>query len=268
VQKEAADAARRIASDPSMTMGTPFSAEELTRRLNAYESHLGSLLSSIVLGAAWGTDAHTRVWSKAIERVANAQTDQEGLVVWLHLRRWPALYLMYAGGVSALAHDNWLSFRSLVLDPQVRESQGALAAAVALDPSSVLDPDVAQTLDGYERRYTPVSDLLHERIRNVISGDIPEDPEYDRIFDQFEMMLGLIYLDASDDSWAPLGRFAWRRRYYPSGDPLERMALEAEKQGAGWGPLRAGLFDGSPDKFAKILGNYRALIQRRGSSWF
>ena len=268
VQQEAADAAHRIKSDPSMTMGMPFSAAELLRRLDAYEAHLGSLLSSIVLGAAWGTDAHTRVWSKAIERVANAQTDQDGLVVWLRLRRWPALYLMYAGGVSALAHDNWLSFRSLVQDPQVRESQGTLAAAVALDPTSVLDPDVAQSLDGYERRYTPISDLLHERIRAVTSGDIPDDPEFDRIFDQFEMMFGLVYLDASDDSWAPLGRFVWRRRHYPSGDPLERMALEAEKQGASWGPLRAGLFDGSPDRFAAILGSYRALIQRRGSSWF
>jgi hypothetical protein len=270
IQKLSDETVARILGDKTLTAGTPFSGEELQRRLDTYWQSTSALLDAYALGLKWGTDQHAPIWRRALERVANAEQDRNGTVVWLQLRHWPALLLMYGGGLIAVAAQNWSSLRSVVVDPIIDEYNDQAPAVVGLTPTSVLDPGAAQRLDGYERRYTPVSDYLHERLRDYARFDLPEDSRYDRAFDFLELMLALIYVDvsAANSSWVPIGRFGWRRRHNPSTDPLARVRTELDRDGASWAPLTAGLFGGSVDRAEQALEVVTENMTRVSGRWF
>jgi hypothetical protein len=58
--------------------------------------------------------------------------------------------------------------------------------------------------------------------------------------------------------WAPLGRFSWRgRSIVSSGVHVSQVLLEEhQKEGAEWGPIKAGLFNSS-DTFIRVEEGFR-----------
>ena len=99
----------------------------------------------------------------------------------------------------------------------------------------------------------------------MLRGAVPVDHEYETAFDRFEYILGLIIEDTR--SQQPEGVWTWRM--LPSGTSLryrhsthtppvwERIKSEAEQAGADWGPIRAGIFGGSTERFAVAEEKYR-----------
>ncbi len=57
---------------------------------------------------------------------------------------------------------------------------------------------------------------------------------------------------------SPIGRFVWRRREDDIGaySVDKEMAAEATASGDDWPPLKAGLFDGSLEKFQSIQATF------------
>jgi hypothetical protein len=162
------------------------------------------------------------------------------------------------------------------VDPTFRKDNRDVPLVTALHPGLVFDPDaLAQALaleaergvpatddqldqmlrrrpGGVTRRFTPASNWLHDRLRDVARLVIADDLEYTATFDRFEMLLALIVTDATDQVRASgdyvegpwYGSFTWRNKY-------ARVAPEAVLHeeflglGANWSPLGAGLFGGS-----------------------
>jgi hypothetical protein len=90
-----------------------------------------------------------------------------------------------------------------------------------LNPSGGLS-GLANELPGLERRYTPLSDRLHDVARQPLRRLVPDDDRFSSLFDAFEYLLALIWVDLCGrplDPPArvrpPVGRFAWR---YSDGD--------------------------------------------------
>ena len=82
-------------------------------------------------------------------------------------------------------------------------------------------------------------------------------------------MLALTFADVREpkrggDVWAPPGRFAWKHLRDRGDDPLEKIIIEAQKEGRSWEPLKAGLFGGDPDRFVELANGYKKLISKFG----
>jgi hypothetical protein len=77
-------------------------------------------------------------------------------------------------------------------------------------------------LSGLERHKTPISDCLHQRLREPARSILPADDEYDDLFDQLEYLLGLAFMFAYGRGYAPAGRFAWRHHHPGPAEPTRR----------------------------------------------
>jgi hypothetical protein len=79
--------------------------------------------------------------------------------------------------------------------------------------------------------------------------------EYERAFDRFELLYSLEYCNQtargqSSNFWGPIGRFGWKRA------ALYDLINEAETEKQKWGPIEAGLFDSSIERFKAILDGF------------
>jgi hypothetical protein len=86
---------------------------------------------------------------------------------------------------------------------------------------------------------------------------VPDDALFARLFDRFEYVLGLVYLDVTKTAWAPTGRYASDQ--YGGVDQV--VAAEIKADGASWAPLRAGLFGGSLERLEEALERMRKVVE-------
>jgi hypothetical protein len=250
-------------------MGIEFSNEEVDRRLNRYADLARPVGQLLAVGGYWGSLAQAKLWSRAVQAVGNAVPGGNGLNVWLELRFLPAAMLLYAAGVNAVAGGNLAAAARILHEPKVREPIATQPAALVLVPNSIVPPQVANLVASLERHYTPGSDYIHDWLRPLTSDLIIDDDDYSEIFDRWEYLFGLAYLDLSGgDRWAPVGRIAWRRRYREGIDFGSEFLRDLEQQGTEWGPLQAGLFARDPQTARAALERYEKIAAAARSTVF
>ena len=250
----------RLITNMPMPM-TSVPLEALADRVQSYEAAATVLVRITALGCYWGGEQHQKIWSDSLERLANFQPES-GNSVLLHLRRYPALLQLYAGGLAALAKGNYQNLRQLFLEAQVRNDQNNEESVIRqLYPVGVLDNNIAQNtlvVDG-QKQHTPVSNRVHSVLREPLRELIARDDSYDTLFDRLEYLLALKYLDLERDTampWAPIGRFSWRDR---SRKIFTRLLEEANDSGSAWPPVAVRLFD-SPTRFTAVHTMFREKI--------
>jgi hypothetical protein len=184
---------------------------------------------------------------------------------------------MYAGGIAAVASQNYDTLRVILRDARthgpidpVRQDTELVFLTV---PGQVVDNDVLN--EGRAQRWkTPANDRLHDILRNHLRSLIPDDNEYEQVFDRFEYFFTLVYFDLKSlkqDSapwWAPVGRFTWRGRdAWPSRSHVsEILAAENDAKQESWGPIREGLFTSSA-RFKEVNDSYSTSILARISNY-
>jgi hypothetical protein len=246
-------------------------AVELAKRIEKYEALCETLISIMVTGCYWGNQQQAKLWTQCLERIANPSEITSGLVHLEKLRRYPSLLLLYGGGLAAVSARNYESLGALLIQPGIRDHGGqerALCSGVY--PEAVIETQFAQFLPGLERRFTPVSDRLIEKLRMPLREYAPRDEEFQTVFDRFEYMLGLIHANLNrqqiQNGWyGPVGRFRWRGRDFPQSQIMHRVGQEIATDGANWPPLKAGLFDGDLDQVMEAKTRFDAFL--KGINW-
>jgi len=78
----------------------------------------------------------------------------------------------------------------------------------------------------------------------------------------------LTYSNATGLGWGPPGRFGWKYKspFGAEGGPYNQVIEEAKKEKEKWGPIRAGLFDGSLNDFLSHADTYKKQLDRL--SWW
>lgn len=246
-------------------------------RMTLYESNAEMLIALISHGCFYGTAIQAPIWRDAIIRIAGLSVSQGGSQGLLNLRRYPACMLLYAGGIAATAAKNYDTLRILI-----REARTAVPInfdyqnrdlIFQIVPGQVLDGNVLNALIG-ERRLTPASDWLHDHLREHLSPLIPDDNEFEDVFDRFEYLFTLLYFDmkssrqGSDPNWAPVGRFIWRGRTYNEGGShiSEVLAKENDAEQEQSALVRSGLFTSSK-RFKEVNDAYRQSILSKISAY-
>jgi hypothetical protein len=248
----------------------------LVSQAQAYAAAVEPVVQLLIPGCTWGRAEHEVIWTRTLREIVNADKRASGKTALINLARLPALIAMYAAGLSALHRKNFGALRAVTSDPIYRAVGGtrplldavhpwlifesneltANVLAIQAEGKPVPDSVIEELMQGRQgKKYTPVSDYLHDHLRDSFSDLMVDDAEYTDTFNQFEIMMGLVATDAYMQAktsgqrlhgcW--FGSFIWRDRY--SNPPMEQeLRSLIETQGQEWPPLGFGLFGGSSER--------------------
>lgn len=245
-----------------------FSQDELLERLKKYEDVSENLQSVIASIAYWGEERKEVIVKKIITRLAEVNEIGSGSVPWLNLRWYPLILMVYTAGISALATENY-GMLATVLTTKVKNERYGNAQEIikAFPPTREID-DIFRRLPDYDRKYVPKSEYLFKEIQPVIDDLFFMGKSYEETFDKFEVFYALVYADIDykegERVWGPPGRFAWKYTGY-SESAITELKNEAYRLKDEWPPLKAGLFNGSHERFKIVSDSYIKLIE--GLRW-
>lgn len=240
-----------------------WSNEEFIERLKKYETIIADLCKIQALLAYWGSEIHRETLILPIKKISGRIKSQSGLTGWLALRWYPALLLLYASGIAAVAAGKYDNLRAL-MQMSVHEENRGRTTAIRRTVSALSEiHDAFKLLPGHERNYAPRSEYLFKFLQPMLDDLLFLGEDYESHFDVFEIFLALEHAEqyAREDYgriWGPPGRFAWKR------GALGQVIAEAEAQRDSWQPIKAGLFGGSFKKFKEISSEYQNMVSNLG----
>jgi len=259
-------------NDKNFTVqGVAFSADELVKRVQRYEALSEILLNLTINGCYWGDERHQKLWLECFERIANHAGELNGSTVWLKLRLYPALLLLYGAGIASIAAEKYGTFSTLLSEVKIRDGSQEELAIFYLNTTNVMKQSVGQQLLGMERHYTPLSDHLYDHLRIFLKEFLPDDFHYQICFDKFEYLLALVYADLREKEngrlWGPIGCFGWR---YRDSDKSVMNEIEQEIE-KGYRPIietliGAGFFNVSMERFKQVKKSYDDFLAKL--SWY
>ncbi len=228
----------------SMTGPRTLSAEILKRRIDQYVMEIETLISIVVTGCYWGRSDQYDLWVKAIEKIANSTPDLGGFVVLTSLRVLPGAMLVYAGGMSAVASGRYDLFLRLLQKVRVKKLDDVSTALKALNLFGILDERSARLLPGRGQECTPLTNFVFDILKPFFKDITSGEDDYQRLFERFEFLWSMIFVDSSEDrrgqnndyAWAPPGRYAWSGRRWGKGISKE-IEEEILRLGEKWPPL-------------------------------
>ena len=212
------------------------------KRLNQYERAIDRLIPIVVLIARWGTGEHQEVLRNVIARLADSIDVRGGTTLWLRMRWYPVMLLMYYGGIAAVAADNYRSLSSLLMSRLHAPYSGTdFHAAVVHEVEAILELrrlNMFETLPGHERQYVPISEYLYQALQPRTEDLIFLGANYEDAFDRFEILHSLIYSNTAhlnaEGVWGPPGRFWWKHSSSKASSPFEALIREADEEGPDW----------------------------------
>jgi hypothetical protein len=249
--------------DNFAVQGTDWSLDEFTRRLKEYEQAIEEVQRISCYLAYWGKREHLPILRTALTRLTDRLESNSGQRIWLALRWYPMILLLYSAGISALAADNYENLSAMLLtrvgSSRFQEISTELTLSIG---GAILDlerENAFKQLPGHERHYTPRSEYLFKLLQPMLDDLLFLGRDYEKYFDRFEVLLALVHADLEQVErshiWGPVGRFGWKFKN-PDVNPLKDIMDEAERQKDSWGPLNAGLFGGDYSRFKNISDEY------------
>jgi hypothetical protein len=254
----------------------PPAAESFAERLRQYERASERLACLALLTAHWGTAEQRTGLGKIAGRMMENAEPAGGKVVWIGLRWYPALLVLYAAGISAIASHSYENLAALLLG-RVASNRTGQGDSTVLESTvdgleDVMRQEAFKWLPGHERQYTPRSEYLFKVVQPWLDDLLFLGRTFEPLFDRFEVFMGLVYADLRRERyptrhiWGPVGRFGWKANRGYGSNPLSELLAEAAGAKEGWAPLRAGFFGGSYERFQAVADGYRGLINQL--PWF
>lgn len=197
-------------------------------------------------GCYFGTDEQANIWSRSLNRLGSL-VHMNGLTAMVNLQLYPAMLVLYTGGVSAVAAGNGASLKAL-LTASYQEPHNESGLLVSRTNSWLIDANQANAILELDRRKTPLSDHVHDVIASNYPDTLIVKDNFAVEYDRWEVLIGMTVAhhlkDRPSGPWAPVGRFAWRRSSNGKSG-LEITLEEIDEQKLDWPPLKASLFSGS-----------------------
>lgn len=240
--------------------------KEFQRRVKQYEAITEKLTNMLISLAFYDREENSELLLKVIERLGNVpQTD--GYDVWRALQYYPALIVIYAVGIVSLAKKRFKSLASVLLYPKYRERiEGKKRLLIRKTHLERIFDDHVQWWLPFKHpnavnrsRETYMFDVL----RPLLQRHLPDDIQFTELFDIFEYLFTLNFIDLvtlnEDDhiTGFPVGWYWFRYRagdYGLENTPISDFFETGLREGAEWGLLKAGFFDGSPERLQEVDG--------------
>jgi len=252
VMQETENLCEKISDKNFPVKNISLTKSEVELRMNRYESLSEMVLAMMITGCFWGEKRHEYLWIKCLERVLHHQINVPGTSAVVELGKYPALLLLYGGGIASIAERRYENFLALLTKTKIRKHDKDLPAIFYLHTWSLLsDPTLQKSV--YGMKYTPISDQLYKVLRKPFQEIFHQDNQYERSFDRFEYLQALVHFDLrvkyNKRPYFPIGSFGWKCANSPEQSIIKDIEVEVSEEGDDWPLLKAGLFDGSLDRF-------------------
>jgi hypothetical protein len=241
---------------------TQTNGENFAARLAAYEAAIRPLQAIAALLGRWATSEQTPTLTKMLARMADGlAAGQSGQSFWADFRAYPLTLLLYSVGIASLAAENYRAFsvaHMRKINARTRRSgeRGvSLIVPVSDAMQEVVSTSIWRQVEQYKDRRVPESEHLFKVLRPVLDDLLFLGADYDDLFDRYEVLRSLIFADVTGRGRGPVGRFTWK--YYGGQEnPFAELRAEASLEKDAWGPVRAGLFRGSYERFEETAAKY------------
>jgi hypothetical protein len=203
-------------------------------------NYLEQIIPILVEGGYWSKDYQLKVWSNSIKRIGSPiETTGNSYAIWNQLPYLPLTIARYAFGIASLAAENWsalkTSFEIKFNTKYDREYQNIINITHVY---RVIDNNILKSVLG-KRYHTPMSELLFMELRKHFNHFVPDDKDFEDIFDYYEYTCCLFYLNKqkNEDYYPPIGRFGWR-----DSRVMNSKIQEFSNQGDEFELIKSGLF--------------------------
>lgn len=258
-------------SEDNFAVSGSYSDEEFLNRISSYEKYTRDLGAVFAVMAYWATESELEVLRKIISRASDRLIEsQGGLNIWLNLRWYPLLLLLYQAGIAAVESKNYQTL-STILYTKLGESDYGnrdpyFAQKISSGILELTRADVFKRIPGHEQQYTPTSEYLFKQVQPVIDNLFFLGKGYEASFDEFEILYALVVADLrlQDEHgiWGPIGRFGWKFSSRGENSPFVRLATEAANLKEHWPPIKSGMFGGSYERFEKAANEFKGVLGR------
>jgi uncharacterized caspase-like protein len=272
VASEIRAASYEIREDQFPLQTATVTSDDIVQRLRRYESVLSRLMAVTILLGRWGTVEHQPLIERIVARLADGTEPRSGKTAWLGLRWYPIMLLLYSGGVAALSVNNYATLLTMLTTRLHGSNTGEKSQpAIVSTVDGILEVDrldLFKTLPGFEKYYVPRSEYLFKTLQPELEDLLFLGNGYEGLFDHFEIFYALTYLDFREEKsyvWAPPGRFGWKGRY--GRGPYSEMVKEAKQYGNAWGPISAGLFSRSVERFNDLATIFEDQVLNKLPAW-
>ncbi|GAA0270045.1 hypothetical protein LNAOJCKE_5660 [Methylorubrum aminovorans] len=184
---------KTLLGDARLGVNDPWSPDNFRQMVVLYESGAEPLIKIFSALGRWGTGSELPLVTDILKHFGKHRA-LGGLTVYINLRTYPAVLLLYAYGIGALKAGRFENLFRWLSTPIEMENRGELEAAVA---SLFLwfwaggDNDYWKHIEGYERRKTPLSDHLLEIMSQMLADLALDKDEFDLLFERFELYASL-----------------------------------------------------------------------------
>ncbi|WP_068785045.1 caspase family protein [Paenibacillus phocaensis] len=245
-----------------------FTNQNVEMRLFKYEQAITELQLISICLAYWGREVQQISIKRIILRLSENVKSNSGYQLWANMEWHPLMFLIYSTGIAAIINEDYSMLKAILTTKiATRYDDSKELVVTLLDKIDEQSVDIYKQLSNYERMYTPRSEYLFKKLQPSLDDLLFLGAGYEEAFDKFEIMLALIYADKSKRSdewfWGPPGRFAWKYRSQGRGQFVQ-IKEEANEMKNEWPPLKAGLFNGSIDRFNEIYAKYQTFLHKLG----
>jgi len=245
---------------------------EPVARLEEYEPVVETLCVAAITCGYWGQDTvntGVRPVTRAVERLGSTPNVSRYSRMADRLRRYPGSLVMYGAGTAAVCSGHWDMVYALLEGATVRPHRHGASpgreserpAAMDLHPWRVgagfgSSPEMAGIVGGPSGG-NQVRTELKESLEALLKTPIPDHTEYEQAFERFEILSDMALMDHQlrhEKEIEHLNPTYWQDALSDTGDDLEDEMQE-------WGPVRAGLFESSSERAAKLLDKLEEAIR-------
>ena len=252
--------------------------ETFQKRLQEYKESLAILIGILNTIIYFDKGKHSDLITMSMERLIPQNSTLQEIYSF---NRFPLLILTYSIGIISILRNNYKSLAALLLCSHFKDNDEKKHIIEIINSERVFTGKWKKWLPTYPdegTQKTPVSTYLFSYMREIVNNYLPDDKKYEELFDIFEYLTGLIYLNiinkgtSIESTGSTIRRFAWKR-----GTPFNRGRLPQSiegfienglKQGDKWPLLKAGFFNSSVERFKECCTVYENILERISENWF
>ncbi len=251
------------------------------KRMQDYETVTVPLIKALIPIAYYDKGENSNLLTKAIDRIASSER-QSSVFAWSQLQKYPSLLLLYVLGLRALSSNNFYNLAAILRNTKIRDGRGKINLINKVNPYIFYSGGLAKLIKRPEpNEFTPTNNHLFDIIRPIVKDYIPDNKEYDEIFNRFEYLFALNYIDLNksdltnleegNNARAPIGRFGWKYRIVWTIHPEDSLLFDyveyIKNSGTEFGLFQAGFFDSSLERFNKIEEAFRKWFLEVTGKW-
>jgi hypothetical protein len=189
VRGEADRIARWTAEEAAARRNEDWNVAKSLEQLERYETVTANLRAMLAAGAFYGTDEQVDLWTYAIRTVAQASDNLQAERTML--TRYPALLVLYAAALGALAGKKYTTLARMIRETKARFAEDESSVMIYLRPSWIMSADAQRSIPQWGRTAAPLSYRISDLLESEMAPYLLDPRDFAFHFDLMEYLFSV-----------------------------------------------------------------------------